>query len=449
MGGELNLRPTSRFPARLAALVVGLATAWLLSAAPILAQQQPQQQGPFLEIYLTNFVFDEASNSYNVTISITDLSQVKAIEPRLLDLATGENVLFGRSAIQVDQSPVAFSLPADQLKPTRKYRLALRAIDRRAASQYVRRQGQNVSDDPLTFASQEFTYSPAQAVPVTFEIDGVNADFPTHRLSIAIHHSTTDRPLRYEVVITNKAGAALGQLGPSDLDLRARTVSGPLPAQMEQIDQPADYHATMRLFASDDKLLSEQVKDFSLPAPPSPSITEKVANAFMTYPWLGWSLGLIGASLLLALVVWRVLPRRKRPLPRPHNLAPVVVAVARPRFEQVIAPVITSRATTPPPPQIGPAELAVYTPNGPGSRYVLNTDEATIGRSNENSIVLTDRFASRRQARIVRDGTHYILRPELDASQQTRVNGQPVVGPQILTNGDQIEMGRTRLVFAE
>ncbi|HLZ30966.1 MAG TPA: FHA domain-containing protein [Chloroflexota bacterium] len=433
---------------RLRLLLACVGVGWLVAAtAPAVAQQQPPPQGPFLEIYLTNFVFDEGTNSYSVLVSITDVSQVKEIEPRLLDLSTGENVRFGPANIPVDKSPVSFSLPTDQLKPTRKYRLALRAIDRRAANQYVRRQSQNANDDPLTFASQEFTYTPSQAAPVTFEIDGVNADFAAHKLNFAIQHTTSERGLRYEVVISNKAGAALGQIGPADLDLKARVVSGPLPPPMEQVDQPTDYHATIRLFSLDDNLVAEQIKDFTLPPPPQPSITQRLATAFATFPWLGWGLGGIGAFLILSLVVWRFLPHRRRPMPRPHNLAPVLVAAAPRAGALQPAAAVSARAALLL--RRSAAELAEYTQAGPGPRHVLNTDGATIGRSTDNEIVLDDRYVSGRQASIRRDGQRFVLWPETDASNPTRLNGEPLTAAQVLNNGDEIEMGRTLLVFGE
>jgi hypothetical protein len=51
------------------------------------------QAAPPLEIFRTDLCFDAPSNTYKVQVSVTDPNQVRAVEPRLLDLATGDNTL--------------------------------------------------------------------------------------------------------------------------------------------------------------------------------------------------------------------------------------------------------------------------------------------------------------------------------------------------------------------
>ncbi|HEY3061507.1 MAG TPA: FHA domain-containing protein [Chloroflexota bacterium] len=401
--------------------------AWLLSSVVVHAQQAPAP----LEMYLTNFYFDEAFSKYRVLVSITDPTQVRAIEPRLLDLSTGENVLFGPKAIDVTLSPVAFDLPVDQLKATRKYKLALRAVDRRSPNQYIRRQSQFGSEDPLTFASQEFTYTPSLAAQVTFQVDGVNADFVARQLAIAVHHTPNDR-LRYEAVITSKGGAKLGQLGPATLDKDASTVRGPLPQQMLEIDQPAEYHLIFRLYF-EGKLLGTEGKDFTLPAPPSPNFVQRLADALVTHPWLGWGTAGVVLLVVLSLAARQFIRRRPRVLPRPYNVDPVVLSPKQNGHVQAGPPA---------------AELVVRVAGVADEYYSLQAAETTIGRSADNAVVLADQLASPHHARVVRTGRDYVLEPYPAAEQPVLLNGFEVVQPEKLSNGDQIEVGQTVLVFA-
>ena len=80
-----------------------------------------------------------------------------------------------------------------------------------------------------------------------------------------------------------------------------------------------------------------------------------------------------------------------------------------------------------------------------GASFSLGTAPLTIGRSDENAITLaSDDFASARHARIepLRDGVWIV---DLDSTNGTYVNGEPVAGKERLEEGDLVRVGETEL----
>jgi tetratricopeptide (TPR) repeat protein len=73
--------------------------------------------------------------------------------------------------------------------------------------------------------------------------------------------------------------------------------------------------------------------------------------------------------------------------------------------------------------------------------------EITIGRNQENTIVLSDTAVSRHHAKIAISGNEVTI-ADLKSGNGTRVNGN-LVTKQALTNGDKIEIGDTTFVFHE
>jgi hypothetical protein len=406
--------------------------------------------------------------------------------------------------------------------------LAIRAFQE-GTETYVRRASQNAAEDPLNFATQEFAFNPPAEVPIVFTVDGVRADFPNHKLQIAMHHSDTPKALRYEAVIAErKGGGAVGRLDRTPLTLRNGILEAPLPAAMEQMDRPTEYQLTFRLF-TDKKLVGEQRKEFTLPAPPRPNIVERVTMALEMFPWLGWSIAGIFVVLSLAYIAHSLIPRKRKPLPRPQNLAPVFIqsppvlspslagAVAySPPDVQPAAPPGGTRSSAPavePPPgpspapvdsaspvetpsqprpvpvdsapaveaPAGPPAVSVARPPGPaptpvdsgpgaqplltfafdpgtavlvitsgpeaGRQHILTEGELSIGRADDNDIVIKDGYASRRHARIARRGDDYLWIDRDEVTQPTRINGNAVAGSHVLHHGDGIEVGETILVF--
>ena len=81
------------------------------------------------------------------------------------------------------------------------------------------------------------------------------------------------------------------------------------------------------------------------------------------------------------------------------------------------------------------------------SNYIaLDQDRLTVGRSPDNDLVLADSVVSRHHAILERIKAGWFLR-DLNSSNGTDINGQRVIGEKALRNGDEILIGRSRLIF--
>lgn len=80
-----------------------------------------------------------------------------------------------------------------------------------------------------------------------------------------------------------------------------------------------------------------------------------------------------------------------------------------------------------------------------GSRFHLEDDHHSLGRTQSNSIRLHDTEVSRNHAEVVRKGNFYVVR-DAGSSNGTFVNGRPIEEHQ-LCSGDQIQLGRSLLLY--
>jgi hypothetical protein len=96
-------------------------------------------------------------------------------------------------------------------------------------------------------------------------------------------------------------------------------------------------------------------------------------------------------------------------------------------------------------PNAGPPGLAlrISTPGSPARDVALDGRPLTIGRAMDVELVLADRLASRRHARLSSRGGRFVL-ADLGSMNGTRVNGAPV-HEAVVGQGDLIEVGATRL----
>jgi len=81
-----------------------------------------------------------------------------------------------------------------------------------------------------------------------------------------------------------------------------------------------------------------------------------------------------------------------------------------------------------------------------GEEFALSEMDNTIGRTDDNFILLSDQSISRSHATIERRGDEYILR-DLDSSNGTRVNDDRISGPTPLQSGDTVKFGSVQFVF--
>ena len=72
-------------------------------------------------------------------------------------------------------------------------------------------------------------------------------------------------------------------------------------------------------------------------------------------------------------------------------------------------------------------------------RWSLDKQEVTIGRWEDNDVVVDDRWISRTHAQVRREGDQYVIE-DLDSKNGTFVNGRRIAGPVVLADGDEIQV---------
>src|SRR5690606_13454074 len=92
------------------------------------------------------------------------------------------------------------------------------------------------------------------------------------------------------------------------------------------------------------------------------------------------------------------------------------------------------------------ASFFVIRGNDQGHKFDLNSDRLEIGREAGNDIQLHDQEVSRSHAELVREGRRFFLR-DLGSSNGTYVNRRRITGRHELSSGDQVQMGKTLILF--
>jgi YD repeat-containing protein len=118
------------------------------------------------------------------------------------------------------------------------------------------------------------------------------------------------------------------------------------------------------------------------------------------------------------------------------------------RTSAVVAPDVQPLAPTP---QQGlvPGSSTLTVLSGPlANRQVRVGEQLRLGRESDNDLTLPDPGASRYHAIIQREGEGFQI-SDLGSAHGTRVNGERIMGPERLKDGDSILVGETRLTFSE
>jgi pSer/pThr/pTyr-binding forkhead associated (FHA) protein len=96
------------------------------------------------------------------------------------------------------------------------------------------------------------------------------------------------------------------------------------------------------------------------------------------------------------------------------------------------------------PPGVG--LLVVKRGPGAGSKYLLDEQVTTAGRHPDSHIFLDDVTVSRRHAELVRSEGGYIVR-DVGSLNGTYLNRERIEAEAALVSGDEVQIGRFRLVF--
>lgn len=92
------------------------------------------------------------------------------------------------------------------------------------------------------------------------------------------------------------------------------------------------------------------------------------------------------------------------------------------------------------------ALLIVQRGSGAGARYLLDSEVTSVGRHPDSDIFLDDITVSRHHARFVRRGAEMMVE-DLGSLNGTYVNRTLVDGSAVLRLGDEVQIGKFRLVF--
>ena len=94
-----------------------------------------------------------------------------------------------------------------------------------------------------------------------------------------------------------------------------------------------------------------------------------------------------------------------------------------------------------------PVHLTCLTGADVGRRFAVGQEAAEIGRGDGVAVRLRDRAVSRRHARVLREGLHYVIE-DLGTPNGLYVDGARIAGRAVLTGGELIEIGESLLRFS-
>jgi len=95
---------------------------------------------------------------------------------------------------------------------------------------------------------------------------------------------------------------------------------------------------------------------------------------------------------------------------------------------------------------LGSAMLLVQRGPDAGARFLLDRDTVTVGRHPDSDIFLDDISVSRRHATFDRSPQGYVV-TDLGSLNGTYVNRDRIDGPITLSGGDEVQIGKYRLIY--
>ena len=94
----------------------------------------------------------------------------------------------------------------------------------------------------------------------------------------------------------------------------------------------------------------------------------------------------------------------------------------------------------------GSAMLLVQRGPDAGARFLLDTDVVTVGRHPDSDIFLDDISVSRRHATFTRTANGYVI-SDLGSLNGSYINRDRIDNDVVLSGGDEVQIGKYRLIF--
>jgi len=95
---------------------------------------------------------------------------------------------------------------------------------------------------------------------------------------------------------------------------------------------------------------------------------------------------------------------------------------------------------------VGSALLVVLKGPGAGARFLLNQDRTVAGRGPNSDIFLDDITVSRSHASFTKDQGSFVIE-DMGSLNGTYVNRKLLREPVVLRNGDEVQVGKYRMVY--
>ncbi len=117
-----------------------------------------------------------------------------------------------------------------------------------------------------------------------------------------------------------------------------------------------------------------------------------------------------------------------------------------PQDDEAPTEVLSAIGVTGVPPYSGAAELVVTSGHRSGMRFELMGDRVTVGRHPDSDVFLDDITVSRRHVLLELAPAGHVLR-DVGSLNGTYVNGNRIDGEVILHGGDELQVGKFKLLY--
>ncbi len=319
MRNQHNPRSFSRSGINYLLLALALLPAmhWLLQPLTLTAANVAQQ--PSVGIQINGLRYDEATNLYTLSISISQPGFVKQLVLIVEEKETGKLVSEIRFTVD-GRSTIIADLDGRTLADERAYLIKIGGIDY-ADFVILQQDEHNTVDqaEQAILATKEFTHILPKAKPIEAAILNVNVDFATQLMLIDVDIRDEDaiQISKFEGwVIDKESGARIHDFGPGVF--ANKRIQEALPPAIAATTAPREYELYLVLTTKDDQPIRPEPRGFKPMPPPPPGFFSRLSTGLNSNPVLLTTMLVI----VIALVGWLAMQNgqgRREPLlpPRP------------------------------------------------------------------------------------------------------------------------------------